>query len=118
MSSWIFFFKTSISVRFALQKHQSDFHFNVILNRIDLVWHTVVASSAQVGLHAMVKHISETLGLSDSSLVRSDSKKDLGSGKCQLTLPAQARRHDSPSFLVSLSLWKTVQPPQPSNTHT
>lgn len=47
----------------------------MILNTIDLVWHTVVPSSAQFSLHNTVRHISEMPGLSDSSQVGPDSKE-------------------------------------------
>lgn len=76
---FFFFFKNQALVFVLLYKNTrgTSISKHVILNRIDLVWHTVVASSAQVRLHAMVRHISEMPGLSDSSLVGSDSKEGL-----------------------------------------
>lgn len=77
----------------------------MISNRIVLVWYTGAASSAQIRLHDMVRHISELPNLSDSSPVGPESKEDSGIWKVPAYPTSPGQKPWVPlSLLVSLSL--------------
>jgi hypothetical protein len=75
----------------------------MILNRIDLVWHAVATSSAQIRLHDMVRHISEMPNLFDFSPVGPDSKEESGIWRVS-PYPARPGQKPCVCLWVSVSL--------------